>query len=376
MPSATARTLATFLILAALLALEGCSGKATFTACPVDTSSCGPISAPQYLYATGLSGQVTSFPVESGGGLGSATNTTGPAATFGMTALNNQFLYVSNPQPSNRDSAINAWSIDSSTGLLTTVPGSPFALGQFSLAAGLAASNNILYVADDGRVDALQANASGALNAISGSPFNSGINLYLTVDPQSRFLFTSDEDPPGGVFAFTIDSTSGALTAVQGSPFAAIPNSSTNTLPGEIVVDSSGSFVYLTLTTTDQVAAFSISAPAGTLTPVPGSPFAAGSRPLALATANKFLYVSNTAGGTISGYMIDSTSGALTPVSGSPFQIIAAALATDPLGNFLYASNPVGILVFSIDPSTGALNQIVGSPFPSPGATVLTFVGP
>jgi 6-phosphogluconolactonase (cycloisomerase 2 family) len=369
------RTLPIFLLLVALLA--GCGSNRSPITCPL-TNGCGcgagsqVCIAPQFLYAAGTSGQVTVFPITSTGALGSSTSVTGPSLTLGMTVLDNQFLYVSNPL-AEIGAAVNAWTIGPGTGTLTTVAGSPFPLGAYSVAGGLATDSalQVIYVADAGKIDVLQADSTGALKSISGSPFLSGTNLYLTVDPQNRFLFASDDDPPGSVLAFTINS-SGGLAAVQGSPFPA--NSAANTQPGQIVVDTSGSFVYTTLTSTGQVAAFSISttAPIGALTAVPGSPFAAGSQPLSLATVNSYLYVSNAGDGTISGYSINSTNGVLTPLAGSPFAIRGAALAIDTLGPYLYASGASGILAFSINTQNGKLSPIAGSPFAAPQALVMT----
>jgi 6-phosphogluconolactonase (cycloisomerase 2 family) len=233
-------------------------------------------------------------------------------------------------------------------------------------------NNQILYVADAGKIDALQANTTtGGLTAIPQSPFPSGANLFLAIDPTDQFLFASVADPPGGVAAFTIDSITGALTAVAGSPFRADPNSTVQ--PGEIVVDPSGKFVYVTLVQSGQVAGFSITTPSGALTPVPGSPFPAGNGPLSLTAANEFLYVSNAMDGTLSGYAIDSATGILTALADSPFPIRAGAITSDTFGAFLFVSGTGGMTSFKVDVTSGALAQ-VGAPVPYAGATVLTYV--
>ncbi|HMC62352.1 MAG TPA: beta-propeller fold lactonase family protein [Candidatus Solibacter sp.] len=355
----------------ALLALAGCgtsSKVCNLAACCGAGADACPVQ--RYLFAAGLTGQVSAFPVVGGGALGSPVSVAGPAHTLGMAALNNQFLYVSDFQ----NQSVDEWSINPSSGVLTPVPGSPLSLGTLNFGAGLATNStaNIVYVGDVAKIDAFKADATGALSALSGSPFPSGSDFFLVIDPQSRFLFGADVDPPGGVDAFTIDST-GALTAVAGSPFPAIPNFVGNTMPNAIVVDSTGRFVYLALGGTGQIAAFSIITPSGALNPVPGSPFAAGNTPLTMVAANNFLYVSNALDGTLSGYSIAPTTGILTPLSGSPFQVRAAALATDPAGAILYASGATGIMAFTVDAS-GGLTPIAGSPFPGGPATVLTFV--
>ncbi len=244
-------TPAMLLVLAGLIALAGCGGPSSSKACPL-SGCCGVGSdvclGPQFLYATDVNGQIDIFPIDATTGIpGTLASTSGPLMSLGMAALGNQFLYASNPQLTiGGASSIDAWSINLNTGALTPVPGSPFSLGPLSLATGLAADSSaqVLYVADAGKIDALKADTTGALTAIAGSPFPAGTGLYLTVDPQNRFLFASGDDPPGNVLAFTIDSSTGALSAVAGSPFATIPNYSGNTQPSAIVVDSTGTFVY------------------------------------------------------------------------------------------------------------------------------------
>lgn len=360
---------------AALLLLAACGSSGT-RVCNEAGSCCGAADlcvAPQYLFAAGITGQISSFPINSASGtLGTPISVTGPQGSLGMAAMNNAFLYASNPA-SLSGGLIDAWSINLGSGALTPVSGSPFNLGIFSVSGGLAANNNaqVLYVADAGKIDALHADSTGALTAISRSPFLAGSELFLALDPSDKFLFASDTTPPGNVLAYTIDST-GALTPVAGSPFPAV-SGSTNTYPYQLAVDSSGKFLYVDLMFSNQIAAFSIDSTTGALTAVPGSPFSTGTMPTALATASNFLYVSNSLDGTVSGYTIDSTTGVLTAIPGSPFAIRTAAFTTNSAGNFLYASGLQGIQVYSIDGSTGALSP-AGAPAAAPGATVLLYV--
>jgi len=372
MPTPALRLSAIFLIPLALISLAGCGGNRA-TVCPSATASncCDSASdacpSPRFLYAAGISGEISSFQVSGGGALGTPVTIAGPAETLGMATSNNQFLYVSDFQ----NSQISAWS-NAMTGNLAAVPGSPFALGPLSIGAGLATTKTgFLYVADVGRIDAFQVGSTGALTAVPNSPFPSGVNLFLAVDPQDRFVFASDDAPPGGVLAFTIDSSTGELTAVPGSPFAALPNAAISQ-PEAIRVDSTGNFVYATLLSTGQVAGFALVDASGALTPIPGSPFTVGDEPIALATVSNFLYVAG--GGTLSGFSVNPTNGVLTPIPGSPFAISTGALTIDPAGNVLYASVKGGISAYTINPDTGALAPIAGSPFPSGAATVLTIV--
>jgi 6-phosphogluconolactonase len=363
-------------ILILILVLAGCGSSSHSTLCPSSASAtctCGPcpVQSVSYVYASGLNGQVAAYPVDAAtGALGTPSTTSGPSASFGIATINNTFLYASDSESSG---SIDAWTIDQSTGELSSIAGSPFALGAFALPTGLAATDNVgpfLYVADVAKIDAFEAGTMGMLSAVPGSPFAAGINLYLALDPQDRFLFAANDGPPASVLGFSIDQSTGALTPVPGASFPITSNQTSPMQLGQVAVDASGKFVYVVLTFSNEVLAFSI-ASNGALTPVPGSPFAAGITPLSMTTTKNFVYVSNAAG--ISGFSIDGSSGVLTPLAGSPFAIHATPIITDTGASYLYGSSAAGMLSFRIDPSTGALTQI-GSTTPFTKATVLAYV--
>ena len=373
------RFLAIVTFASGFIALAGC-GNSGMRVCPLassDSTSCCPASAacpsPRFLLADGLDGQVSVFPIDNGtGALGSPTSVTGPTESLGMATLNGTFLYASAPAPTaGGAAAVDGWDIGLGTGALTPIAGSPFPLGPLSVAGGMASgvSPEVLYVADVARIDAFTADASGVLSPIAGSPFSSGNNIFLTVDPLGRFLFGTEDNPPGSIAAYTIDATTGAIAAAPGSPFQADSNSTGNTRPGAIAVDPNSSFVFASLTETSQIAVFSI-ASNGALTPVPGSPFSATGTPGPILVVKNFVYISN---GSLSGYSFDTGSGILTPITVSSSEILAGAITTDVGGNFIYASGADGMTTYGIDANTGALTQ-VGSPVPYSGATVLEFI--
>ena len=380
MSSTSSRGFRIFLAAFALLVLADCGGTKTAvcnfgaTHSAASTCTCEACPAQTFLIANGLNGQVATYDILGATVLGTPTLTAGSPQSLGMAVLNNQFVYQSNPTVEIAG-AINGWSLTFPSGTLTAIPGSPFALGPLTVASGLAASPvlPVLYVADAGSIDALQADSTGALSPIAGSPFPSGTNLFLTVDPMNSFLFASDDDPPGSVSAFTIDGTTGALTQVPGSPFATTSNLGSNSQPGQIVVDPTGSFVYTVLTATGQVAGFAITPSSGALTPIPGSPFTVGNGPISIATISSFIYVSNATDGTVSAYSITPGSGVLAPVTGSPFPIAAGALGTDGFG-LLFASTTAGIRVFEIMLPAGTLSEAPGSPYPGPDASVFAWL--
>lgn len=360
--------------------LSGC-GSNHINVCPLGApvsgtglNCCGPTDACPaeiFLFADGTNGQVSAFSVSLNGTPVPIASISGPTGSLGMAALGNS-VYASNPNsPSMLGGSIDGWSFSASPGQLTALSGSPFSL-PMSVPGELAANSNaqVIYVADAGKIDALQMNSAGTLTALPGSPFSAGTGIGVTIDSADRFVYSTDTTPPGNVWAFTTNSA-GALTAVAGSPYALGTNLSASVNPSQIVVDQSGKFVFVALSATNRVAVFSIDQTSGALTAVPGSPFATGNDPVGMATINNLLYVSNTTDGTLSSYTFDPTSGVLTPAAGSPFPINASALVSS-FGIYLYASTAQGIATYSVNSSTGALTQ-VDSPVSSPPASVLTF---
>ena len=78
-----------------------------------------------------------------------------------------QFVYVTNDEGS-----VSGYSVNTTTGALAAVPGSPFPAGSVCLA--IAVTSKFVYAANwtDSTISAYKINAStGALSAVAGSPF-------------------------------------------------------------------------------------------------------------------------------------------------------------------------------------------------------------
>ena len=151
-------------------------------------------------------------------------------------------------------------------------------------------------------------------------------------------------------------------------------------LPGSL--RAQGNFVYTNndFNGPNTVSGFSVAAN-GTLTLVPGSPFATGGtgngiffgyNSFAVTNVGNLLFASNAGSNDVSVFSINAGTGALSLVSGSPFATGGSAgsyeigLSPTPDGRFLMAANSRSnnLTVFSIA-SSGALNPIAGSPFPA-----------
>jgi 6-phosphogluconolactonase len=232
-----------------------------------------------------------------------------------------QFVYMANYSGS-----IAAFTIDSVTGGLTAVSGSPFPtappiVGSVPgvVSVTVDPTGKFLYAAlDQGDISAYVINSStGALTPVAGSPFLAGsLPQSVRVDPSGRYAYVANSNS-NSISAYLVNSSTGALTPIAGSPFASGGG------PAGLAVDLSGRFLYVTNGNTyaNSVSAFSINNGTGVLTPISGAPFGGANGPSGASVhpSGKFLYVANNGAGSVSAYTIDSTSGFLTPISGSPF---------------------------------------------------------
>ena len=153
------------------------------------------------------------------------------------------------------------------------------------------------------------------------------------------------------------------LTPLTGSPFAA------GIQPSGIASDPTGSFVYVTDKTAGTVLGYAVQS--GTLTPLTngaggGNSFAAGAQPSALVvdTNGKFMYVTNFLDANVTAYSINA--GALTKIDSYATGLQPVALGIDPSHNhYLYTINFLGNSVsgFQVNPTDGSLINTQSSPY-------------
>jgi 6-phosphogluconolactonase len=212
---------------------------------------------------------------------------------------------------------------------------------------------------------------TGAL-AVVGTPTATGTTPYAIVGLDTgagkRYVYVGNEGS-NDVSAFAFNDTTGALTAAPGSPFAAGTDPQAMALYGSLYVANAGS---------DTVSAYTIDANTGALAPLVPATYLTGKGPASIAIDHNgndvFVFVANHGGSNdISAFsMDDPATGALTPVPGSPFPAGGnpLSLALGVGGKFLYTANPdatnPSISGFSIDPTTGVLSALSGSPFSLP----------
>jgi len=234
-----------------------------------------------------------------------------------------------------------------------------------------------LYVtnAADNTLSAYSVDATtGALAAV-GTPTATGTSPYaivgLDIGGDKRYVYVGNEGS-NDVSAFAVNNTTGALTAVPGSPFA------TGTDPQAMALISTtgvshGSSLYVANAGSNSVFAYPIDENTGALTGP--SSTATGKSPTSIVVDpdDLFIYVANHGGSNdISAFYTDGTYVDRTTVPGSPFPAVGnpLSLALGAGGKFLYSANPdatnPSISGFTIDPTTMALSRLSGSPFPLP----------
>jgi len=299
-----------------------------------------------------------------------------------------RFAYVAN----NGSNTVSAYTIDSTTGALSEVVGSPFGAGILPFSVTVDPTGKFAYVANNGSDDisAYTIASTGALTPIncsgtcSGKNFPAGMGpVSVSVDPTGKFAYVANNGSDD-ISAYTIAST-GALTPINCSGTCSGKNFPAGMGPGSVTVDPSGQFAYVA-NGSDDVSAYTIESTTGALTPVScsgttcsGINFPAGSLPgsVTVDPSGQFAYVANWGSGDVSAYTIDST-GALTQVlcgsvlpicNGDNFKsgTLPSSITIDPSGKFAYVANwspGFGtISAYKIDGTTGALTEVAGSPF-------------
>jgi 6-phosphogluconolactonase len=243
--------------------------------------------------------------------------------------------------------AIGIYTIDTTTGLLTAIAGSPLALYSGSASnpvivapTGLLITPNNSYVyASLGTlgVQVLTLGSGGALVAGATptllAPFKTSTSpsdQKTASDPNSLFLFVAEINT--GLRVFSIGS-GGSLSEVSGSPYAV------GTGPTAVDLDATGSYVYVANKGSNNISAFTLTAASGKLTAVAGSPFNSGGvQPIGIINDNSKAFVAvinNQANGSSGNsdlqlFKFDATvDGKLDPVS-------TATTGTDP-------TNPIAI---------------------------------
>lgn len=291
---------------------------------------------------------------------------TAGAITDDMTVVNKQFVYI----PFGDINGVQGLAINSTTGALTPIAGSPFLLPGGTADSIIAdPKGKFLFVGSEGigAISVFTIGATGALTQVSGSPFTS-FNLLsadsLAVDGTGSFLYVGQLNPAVPLDEFSIDSNTGALSEV--GPY--------NLGVAQLHADSSGKYLLGVkeiadnpLSATDaHISVFSIDPTTGAPTPVAGSPFVTTAPPydFVISPNAQFVYVLESSGASfapLEGFQLNSSSGALSSISGSPFTTLAIPnyCKFDQSGGEIFCDTGAGFAVLTANATTGALTSTV-----------------
>jgi 6-phosphogluconolactonase (cycloisomerase 2 family) len=323
------------------------------------------------------------------------------------------------------------------TQVMAALAGSPYSAGNETVSVAVHPSNKFLFAANaagplgnggtglpvgSGNISAFSIDATtGSLTELGGSPYalrplagapsSPPSPGYLAVDPTGKFLYAAcNAICLGTISAYAIGSD-GSLTEVAGSPYYSDPNVTLQTggyaAPFEIAIDPTGRFLYVTNNGSSRIGAFTIDGTSGALTPIAGSPFDTGfpnsihqsTSPghyptgIAIDASGKYLYVANEGAhwiydqtgnvigssqtSSVSVYTIDANTGALTLIDELPSGAEPEAIALEPTGHCAFVANQYDntIETFSIDQTTGDLTHVDQMSMTGIPAATLNYIG-
>lgn len=198
------------------------------------------------------------------------------ATPAGVTVSGAGFVYVANQG----QGTVSAFSLDSTTGVLTPVPGLPFAAGTTPtgvLAMTTASSTNVLFVANQGsnNISVFDINPDGSLTQVTGSPFSAGLGpVAIAAEPTHNFLYVADKNS-NQLSAYRINGGDGALTPLNPATV------STGSQPVAVAVHPDGLYLYTANFGSDSISGFKLTTQTGVLTAVQAP--ATSSRPVGIA---------------------------------------------------------------------------------------------
>jgi 6-phosphogluconolactonase len=354
-------------------ALAGCgsngSGSAGTTApvttAPVTTTPVTTTAKAKFAYTGNQGASLSGYSVDTSTGVLTALSgfplPVGANPTVVAVDPQNRFLFVAD----NSQELLHVFNINSSTGALSEIGASPYAVDEPE-AIAVDPSGMHVYVAGphDNSVRGFSVSAAGALIPIAGSPFaTSGLQLGpegVIINATGTFIYVQDSV---NIYSYTVNASSGALTLVQTIAGPSVPNTS------GIALDPHGTYLYAVGTGTNSIETYSINASTGLLTLAGSSPMLEqnGAFTLAISPTGQFAYTIEDDNDLVS-YSLSN--GVFKPVGTVYTQVYGLQIGIDPSGSFVYVpqacSNCPGgaynvVNEFSIG-STGALTKIHGSP--------------
>ena len=274
----------------------------------------------------------------------------------------NRFVYVANSESNN----VSAFAINSTTGALTEVGGSPYSVGENPSSIRVDANGWYLYTLNQRSQDMsvfLIHVKKGQLAEAQGSPVPIQKQpMGLATDPTSRFVYVNNsKDKSVNVYRFRTAITPSIFEISDyGSPFVF------DTVPTGVSIDPTGRFALVLQGEAKQkISVFFVHVSTGALVPIKENlqPFELSEHG-AIGTVfhpnGRFVYVLNEKSKNISQLQMERLNGVLKEI-GKPVATNGkpVSFTIDPSGQYLYVlnENEKGLRKYRIDKSTGILSD-------------------
>ena len=222
-----------------------------------------PSGSPLIVANNALNGVVQSFVITSTTATPAAGNPFGVGSAAGFSSefsRDGNYYYVGGNSGSN----IAGFAVNSSTGVLTTLPGSPFPAGAVSVLAYATDTAGRLFSVDTDQNIRVFTSTSGVLSPVTGNPFGSGLTerRFGIVHPNGNFYIVAGNSGNNvGVYQISGSGAATTVAPVSGSPF---PTGATTA--NCLAINSSGSFLYVGNRVSRNVTRFSVNTGSGLLT--------------------------------------------------------------------------------------------------------------
>jgi len=306
---------------------------------------------------------------------------------------------------SNGNGQVTAYHVDSASGAISQVDGTPVSSqGANPVAEATAPNGQFLYIANHGsnNVAEFTIGTDGQLAFGHAYTTPGSEPVSLAINAAGTLLFVLDYYGPGFsdttpgtgilvVYPINADGTLGSPVANGGVAYTTV-----QCFPGGVAVSADGHYAYVSNTNSVIVTVSPPSTPtppatpagcpaqgtisgfaigsSGTLTSVPGSPFPAGTTPTAIAVdlTSRFVYATDSVQNQIIVYTILG-GGTLQPLTNGPFATgtFPVGIVIDPRDKYIYITNfnSSSISGYTISQSTGQPSALASSNFGTHGAS-------
>ena len=230
-----------------------------------DCSAVPPNGSP-LVVGDGVSGTLASFAEPGGNPPMGSPFSTGTARPFSCVfSQDGAFVYAGgNGNPNGGQATIAGFSVDSVTGALTPLPGSPFGDGSIYTIPFATDGTGRLFFADFfGGLLRVFTTSGGVPTGVPGNPFASGLTeqTHAVLHPAGFYMVTDFLGNQVGVYQVVGDGAATTLTPVSGSPF---PSGGTG--PRVLALSQTGDLLFAANSTSHNITAFVVDALTGSLT--------------------------------------------------------------------------------------------------------------